>query len=101
LSGATLRRTNVFRQIPNASTITVPMEDYGDRRLDNQNVINWRASKKFSLGGQKKLEVMADLFNALNSNTVLAMTVASGPSFGAITSITPPRIVRLGATFSF
>ena len=101
LSGATLRRTNIFRQIPNSSTITVPMEAYGDRRLDNQNVLNWRASKKFALGGQKRLEVMADLFNALNSNTVLAMTVASGPSFGAITSITPPRIVRLGATFSF
>jgi hypothetical protein len=101
LSGATLRRTYVFRGIPNSSTITVPLEAFGGRRLDSQNSLNWRASKRFEVGGQRKLELNVDLFNALNANTVLATTVASGPSFGAITEITPPRIVRFGATFSF
>ena len=101
LSGATLRRTYLFRGIPNSSTLTVPLEAFGDRRLENQNSLNWRASKKFAAGGRRKIEVNVDLFNALNANTVLATTVASGPSFGAITAIMPPRIVRFGATFSF
>lgn len=101
LSGTTLRRTFVFRQVPNAATITVPLEAWGDRRLPPQNSVNWRASKRFGLGGGRRLEVTVDLFNALNANTVLAQTMASGPSFGAITAIMPPRIVRLGTTFSF
>ncbi len=84
-----------------AATITVPLEALGDRRLANQNSLNWRASKRFAVGGQRKLEITADLFNAFNANTVLAMTVASGPSFGAITAIMPPRIIWIGATFSF
>jgi hypothetical protein len=101
LSGATLRRTYVFRSIPNSGTITVPLEAFGDRRLDNQNSLNVRASKKFVLGNSWRLEGTFDLFNALNANTVTAMTVASGPSFGAVTAIVPPRIVRFGATLSF
>jgi hypothetical protein len=101
LSGSTLRRTYVFRSIPNSSTITVPLEAYGDRRLPNQNSLNWRASKRFNAGSQRRIELTVDLFNALNANTVLAQTVASGPSFGAITAIMPPRILRFGATFSF
>ncbi len=101
LSGATLRRTYVFRQIPNSSTITVPLEAFGDRRLDNQNSLNWRASKRFNVGSGRRVEFTVDLFNALNANTVLAQNVASGPTFGTITAIMPPRIVRLGGTFSF
>lgn len=91
----------IFRTIPNSATITVPLEAFGDRRLANQNSLNWRASKRFAVGGQRKLEITADLFNAFNANTVLAMTVASGPSFAAITAIMPPRIIRIGATFNF
>ena len=79
----------------------MPLEAFGDRRLDSQNSLNLRASKKFGIGGSRRFEVTADVFNALNANTVTAMTVASGPSFGAVTAILPPRIVRLGATFSF
>jgi hypothetical protein len=37
----------------------------------------------------------------VNANTVLSTTVASGRTFGAITAIMPPRIVRFGGTFSF
>jgi hypothetical protein len=43
----------------------------------------------------------ADLFHALNSNVALDAAAASGPSFGKITSIVPPRIARLGVTLSF
>lgn len=101
LSGATIRRTNVFRSVPNLGTVTLPMEDFGARRLPSQNSLNWRASKRFALGGSKRLETTVDLFNALNASTITSMAVASGPTFGTINSILPPRIVRLGATFSF
>ncbi len=101
LSGTTVQRTNVFRSIPNLGTVTLPMEDFGARRLPNQNSLNWRASKRFQLGGGKRLETTADLFNALNASTITSMAVVSGPTFGTINSILPPRIIRLGVTFSF
>jgi len=42
-----------------------------------------------------------DLFNALNVNTVTSQSVVSGPTYGAISAIVPPRIGRLGITYSF
>jgi hypothetical protein len=101
LSGQSIRRTYVFRNVPNLSTVTLPLEPFGARRLPNQNSLNWRASKRFNLTGSKRVELSIDLFNALNANTITQMTVASGPSFGAITEILPPRVVRIGGSFSF
>jgi hypothetical protein len=48
-----------------------------------------------------RLDTNAELFNALNVNTITGMNDVSGPSYSAITGIMPPRIVRLGATLSF
>jgi hypothetical protein len=39
--------------------------------------------------------------NVLNSNPSWATTYASGPTFGYITSIQPPRIARFGVAFEF
>ena len=47
------------------------------------------------------LELVVDLFNALNANTVTSQSVVSGPTYGAISAIVPPRIARLGITYSF
>ena len=65
------------------------------------NIVNLRASKEFSLGGGRRLVVDFDVFNALNSNAPLAATFVSGPTFGYVTNVLPPRIARFGARFRF
>lgn len=42
-----------------------------------------------------------DTFYVFNANTASQIRWDSGPTFEAISQILPPRIVRLGATFSF
>jgi hypothetical protein len=107
VSGALQQRTYVFRSVdaaprfPSSATITVPLEAYGASRLPTLTSVNYRASKRLALGGTMRLELVVDLFNALNANTVTAQSIVSGSTFGAISAIVPPRIVRLGTTFSF
>lgn len=109
VSGALQQRTYVFRstdtaagvRFPNSATITLPLEPYGASKLPTLTSVNYRASKRFSLSRTMKLELVADLFNALNANTVTSQSIVSGPTYGAISAIVPPRIVRLGTTISF
>ena len=74
---------------------------FRSERTPTQNVLNLRASKRFSLGNQRRFDVRLDLFNALNSNVPTAVGYVSGPSYGAITAILPPRVLQVGATFAF
>ena len=73
---------------------------YGELSLPDQHVVNFRVGKRFTLK-KFRLDANAELFNAMNVNTIIGMTDASGPSYDAVTGILPPRIVRLGATLSF
>jgi hypothetical protein len=107
-SGKPLQRTYIFRKaggpgeapLSQLSTVTLRLERLGARRLPSQKVLNLRLSKDFHLA-TRRLTIDADLFNALNTNVALDAVAASGPSFGRVTSIVPPRIGRIGATFSF
>jgi hypothetical protein len=109
ISGAKQQRTYVFRAVDpdggprlvQAATITLAMEPFGATELPTLTSVNWRASKRLKMGKGKTLELVADLFNALNANTVTSQSVVSGPTYGAISAVVPPRIIRLGATWSF
>jgi len=41
------------------------------------------------------------VLNVMNSNAITAVTYVSGPSFGRVTDILPPRTLRAGVTFDF
>jgi hypothetical protein len=107
-SGNAYQRTYVFRRadpdgglaINQANTVTLRLEPYGAHRLPNTVMVNFRVSKNFRFGG-KEVAFNFDLFNALNSNTASGVTAASGPSYGNITGILPPRIARIGGQFRF
>ena len=88
-------------RLPNSATITLPLEPFGASQLPTLTSVNWRASKRLSLNAKQRLELVVDLFNALNANTVTTQSVVSGPTYGAISAIVPPRIVRLGVTYGF
>lgn len=108
-SGVKGQRTNVFRtadpdggpSISNAGNTSIRLEPYGSRTLSAFNILNFRATKDFRMNGGRRVSLDLDLFNLLNLATPVAAEFTSGPTFGYVTDVTPPRIVRIGARFSF
>jgi outer membrane receptor protein involved in Fe transport len=82
------------------STLTLRMEPLGSVRLPGVKLLNLRASKQFMVQGTR-LSFDADLYNALNANDATTMSVASGPTYGRITAIVPPRVARVGLSIHF
>jgi hypothetical protein len=108
-NGVKGQRTNIFRQVdPDGGTsiaqlnnVTLRLEPYGARHLAAINILNVRVGKDLTLGGSRRLAIECDVYDALNSNAPLAATFASGPTFGYVTNVLPPRIARIGARFRF
>jgi hypothetical protein len=108
-SGVKGQRTAIFRtadpdggpSIANNGNTTIRLEPYGSQTLSAFNILNFRANKDFALGGGRRLSIDFDLFNALNLATPVAAEFTSGPTFGYVTDVTPPRITRIGARFTF
>jgi hypothetical protein len=108
LSGIKGQRTYVFRAtdplggppLRQLSTVTLRLEPFGSQTGPTQNYMDLRLGRSFSVGRQK-LEVSVDAINALNTNVAQAITFVSGPTYGQITQIPSPRIVRFGAQYSF
>jgi len=86
------------RQIPN---ITQPVEPLGTRNYPDISLLNLRMQKSFQLTRKQEFTLRANLYNALNSNVVTALTVLSGANFERPTAILPPRIWEMSASFGF
>jgi hypothetical protein len=100
ISGAPGQRTYVFRNLPQSGTLNIRMEPYGAHALPTLQTVNIRIGKILSRNPYR-LELSADLYNALNANTITATSYVSGATFNAVNAIMLPRIVRLGAALSF
>jgi hypothetical protein len=86
------------RTIPN---ITVNVEPIGARQLPDSTQLDLRVEKAFRLPKQQRFAVRANVFNALNANTILDVTRLSGPNFLKPTVIMEPRIMEFSMTYSF
>ncbi len=83
-----------------STALVLQMEDSAANRLPTQNLLNFRVEKRQKIGpGTASFQF--DLFNVTNTNVEMGVTTRSGPSFGQITGIIPPRVVRLGVSYSF
>jgi hypothetical protein len=107
-SGAYGQRTYVFRRtdasgppLVQLSTITMRMDQYGAQQGPSVNTMNLRLTKDFALAARRRLGVEFNVYNVLNSNAATAVAWASGPSYGYVTTILPPRIARFGVKFTF
>ena len=86
--------------LPNLTSLILLMEDPAARRLPTQNLLNLRLEKRQKIKfGTVALQL--DLFNLTNTNVEMGVTTRSGSTFNQITSIVPPRIARIGITYSF
>jgi len=74
----------------------------GDVRFPNLWNLDMRLANRVKLGDRVNLTLSAELFNVLNSNTLMSeATDLSSSSYGRIDQILAPRIVRMGARLSF
>lgn len=87
--------------LPNAGTQTFFAEDIDNNRSDEVVIVDLRADKAFTFGGRYRVTLMADLFNALNSNAVSNFNLLNGSQFNRIIATLDPRTLMLGARFGF
>ena len=100
-SGTVQARDALFRGLPQLSTVTLRMEPIGAQRLPGVKLLNLRAAKRIRLFTSHAMTLQFDLYNAMNTNDATAQSVRSGPTYGQITGIIPPRVARLGVAYSF
>jgi hypothetical protein len=101
LAGVPRQRTYTFRNVPNATSVTLPLEELGAQRDPAQHVVNIRAMRPIQLGGGRRLSLSMEVFNLFNVNTATTVRYVSSSTYGAISAILPPRIARVGAEFTF
>jgi len=72
------------------------------QRNDDVTIVDLRVEKQFGLPGRwGQVGVSLDAFNLLNENAVRNASQTSGRFFGTISSIVPPRMLRLGLYWVF
>jgi hypothetical protein len=86
------------RTIP---SIVVNVEPIGARQLPTIHNVNARVEKTFTVLSNHKLAVRANVFNVLNANTVLGVTMRAGAAFERPSSLMSPRILEFSTTYSF
>jgi outer membrane receptor protein involved in Fe transport len=106
-NGVLGQRTYVFRAtdasgppLRQLASATIRLEPFGTRKEGKQTTFNVRAAKMVRMP-RGKLNLSFDVLNVLNTNAITAVTYVSGPSFGRVTDILPPRTIRFGATYDF
>jgi len=107
-SGPNGQRTYQFRaadplggpSLRQLTSVTLRLEPGGSQQEKPVPSVNLRFGKKVVLG-KKSLQLSADVLNVINSSAIKAATYVSGPTFGTVTDIMPPRQYRFGAAFTF
>jgi hypothetical protein len=85
------------------TSITVPLDDPSDpaRYYDRVNQLDLRFAKKLQLSSTKRLMIQFDIFNAMNSNPVLAAVNSFGPTVYRPNTIMQGRLFQFGGQIFF
>ncbi len=98
---------------PNSqSYVTVNAEPQGSRRQPSWNNLDLRLEKEFGIGTFGRLGLFMDVYNALNSANVTISSDFEGliqpdgsflksPTWQKVSAVSNPRVLKLGARFSF
>jgi hypothetical protein len=91
------------RTLASAANVTVNVVEPGTLYPERTHQLDLRAAKTFVIG-PSRLQVMLDLYNVLNANSVLRQNGAygtDGAAWGRPQAIIPGRLVKFGGQFSF
>jgi hypothetical protein len=111
--------TSLGRAFTGASTRSLQLIQPGTMYTPRRTQVDLRLAKNFKLGGTRRVQAMADIFNALNSNAAVGATSNAGePPPAIITTYSPPgtanasqwlkplnilqaRYIKFGVQFNF
>jgi hypothetical protein len=79
----------------------VRVDPRGTTRLPDNNLVDLSVRKTFVVGDQASVQAVLELFNLLNANTTQSRITQLGSSYGRVTSIQYPRMLRLGFMLQF
>jgi hypothetical protein len=82
------------------TSVTVPLLVPGQKYLKRWNQIDMRFAKKF-VYRQMKMQAQFDVFNLLNSATILSTVETFGPTLNRPQSILQGRLLAIGAQVNF
>jgi hypothetical protein len=82
------------------TSVTVPLVEPGTKYQKRWNQIDVRLAKKFQMR-QVNFQGQLDIFNVLNSNSILSSNETYGSSLDRPTSILQGRLFAIGAQMSF
>jgi len=102
LSGKPWAATALISQLPQGDQ-RVLIEPRGSRRLSPQTLVDLRVSKSLALGATARVELFADVLNALNDTAEerLANDNIASATFGQPTAFVDPRRAMLGVKLNF
>jgi hypothetical protein len=83
--------------------ILLPLVPPGQELLDRINQVDISLAKWFDIGGGRRAQLQADLFNVANANPVLGWrSVNFGTAaYSQVSGILNPRVLRLGVQFKW
>lgn len=81
-------------------TTTLTVEPRGTTRLPNLSQLDMSFKKVLRVGG-KTIQPRLDVYNMLNSATVINRTALLGASYGAVNGIQRGRLIKLGMNVDF
>ncbi|MBI2834784.1 MAG: TonB-dependent receptor [Acidobacteria bacterium] len=99
-SGTRYQRDLVVPGLPQG-VFTVMAEPRGTRENDPFNNLDLRAEKTLTLTQRMRLGLMLDAFNVFNASTVLQRGTRTAVDLGVPRALINPRILRLGARFTW
>ena len=76
------------------------LSDLAENRSDNVTLVDLRLEKAFDAGRGGRLTLMADVYNALNSNAVTNFSLRTGDDQRVIAALDPIAL-KVGARFQF
>src|SRR5262249_20157760 len=83
-------------------TVTIDLLPTGAAYLDQRvNQLDARLAKIFPLGGSNRIQANVDLYNVLNSSTVLNVISTYGPRWLQPTQILDGRMLKFSAQIDF
>jgi hypothetical protein len=86
---------------PCTATATVPLIAPGTMREPRVTRLDMRITKIFDLSPRMRLQGNLDIYNALNSSSILTIGTAYGSRWRQPTAIVDPRIFQLSAQITF
>ena len=103
LRGVHYPATNAAGIAYRESSITLPVEPRGTHRVDFRNILNLRVEKALRFGGERRLSLVLDVLNTLNSSAVthIQSSRIEFVNFLLPEAIESPRRARVGIRFAF